>query len=291
MLKRNQAVSGSEIRSSRMTRFAGSILAIAIPLALIAPASAQAPGGAATGGFGLNVKTFGAVGDCRHDDTAALQSAVNQINGRTLFIPAGCYLISQPIKVPFATGFRILGEGHDGTKIQQQTDNTPIIVFTKELTHSWEISDLEFGWSKNQGKENTNSVAILFSTDTATAGGLFDFTNSHITFDNGFRGIYLAPANHFTTAAEAAELNAKVTACYQAAYGHEPFVRLLEGKALPDTKNVNGTNVIEIAWRIDARTGRLIVMSAEDNLVKGASGQAVQSMNIVCGFPETAGLI
>src|SRR5579859_4701442 len=103
--------------------------------------------------------------------------------------------------------------------------------------------------------------------------------------------LYLAPANHFTTAAEAAELNAKVTACYQAAYGHEPFVRLLEGKALPDTKNVNGTNVIEIAWRIDARTGRLIVMSAEDNLVKGASGQAVQSMNIMCGFPETAGLI
>ena len=69
------------------------------------------------------------------------------------------------------------------------------------------------------------------------------------------------------------------------------FVRLLEGKALPDTKNVVGTNVCEIAWRLDPRTGRLIVMSAEDNLVKGASGQAVQSMNILCGFPETAGLV
>jgi N-acetyl-gamma-glutamyl-phosphate reductase len=66
---------------------------------------------------------------------------------------------------------------------------------------------------------------------------------------------------------------------------------LLEGKNLPDTKNVNGTNVIEIAWRLDLRTNRLIVMSAEDNLVKGASGQAVQSMNILCGFPETAGLV
>ena len=83
----------------------------------------------------------------------------------------------------------------------------------------------------------------------------------------------------------------QVTACYQAAYANEPFVRLLEGKALPDTKNVVGTNVIEIAWRLDPRTGRLIVMSAEDNLVKGASGQAVQSMNLMCGFPETAGLI
>ena len=83
----------------------------------------------------------------------------------------------------------------------------------------------------------------------------------------------------------------RLTACYQAAYANEPFVRLLEGKALPDTKNVVGTNVIEIAWRLDPRTGRLIVMSAEDNLVKGASGQAVQSMNLMCGFPETAGLL
>jgi len=83
----------------------------------------------------------------------------------------------------------------------------------------------------------------------------------------------------------------KISACYKKFYDNEPFVRLLEGKSLPDTKNVQGTNVIEIAWRLDPRTGRLIVMSAEDNLVKGASGQAVQSMNILCGFPETAGLI
>ena len=82
-----------------------------------------------------------------------------------------------------------------------------------------------------------------------------------------------------------------ISACYTKAYASEPFVRLLEGKALPDTKNVVGTNVCEIAWRLDPRTGRLIVMSAEDNVVKGASGQAVQSMNILCGFPETAGLV
>ncbi len=103
--------------------------------------------------------------------------------------------------------------------------------------------------------------------------------------------LYLAPAEHFADAAGAARLGEKIVACYRASYGHEPFVRLLEGKALPDTKNVVGTNAIEIAWRLDARTGRLIVMSAEDNLVKGASGQAVQSMNILCGFAETAGLV
>jgi N-acetyl-gamma-glutamyl-phosphate reductase len=103
--------------------------------------------------------------------------------------------------------------------------------------------------------------------------------------------LYLAPAEHFTDAADAAKFAEKIAACYAKAYANEPFVRLLEGKAFPDTKNVVGTNVCEIAWRLDLRTGRLIVMSAEDNLTKGASGQAVQSMNILCGFPETAGLI
>jgi N-acetyl-gamma-glutamyl-phosphate reductase len=77
----------------------------------------------------------------------------------------------------------------------------------------------------------------------------------------------------------------------QNAYGEEPFVRLLEGKALPDTKNVVGTNFIDIAWRHDPRTNRLIVMSAEDNIVKGTSGQAIQCFNIMNDFPETTGLI
>jgi N-acetyl-gamma-glutamyl-phosphate reductase len=94
--------------------------------------------------------------------------------------------------------------------------------------------------------------------------------------------IYLDPARKFA--------EDEVANCFRTAYGQEPFVRLLEGKALPDTKNVSGTNVIEIAWRLDSRTGRLIVMSALDNITKGASGQAVQSMNILRGFAETSGL-
>ncbi|HVY68305.1 MAG TPA: N-acetyl-gamma-glutamyl-phosphate reductase [Verrucomicrobiae bacterium] len=103
--------------------------------------------------------------------------------------------------------------------------------------------------------------------------------------------LYLTPAREVRSLQGAATFEEEMAACYQAAYAREPFVRLLEGKALPDTKNVTGTNVLEIAWRLDARTGRLVVMSAEDNIVKGASGQAVQSMNILCGFPETAGLV
>ena len=103
--------------------------------------------------------------------------------------------------------------------------------------------------------------------------------------------LYLAPVEHFSDAPGAAALNEKVAAAFKATYANDRFVRLLGDKALPDTKSVVGTNFIDIAWRLDTRTGRLIVMSAEDNIVKGASGQAVQAMNILCGFPETAGLI
>lgn len=103
--------------------------------------------------------------------------------------------------------------------------------------------------------------------------------------------LYLTPTQQFSDATGATAFGGRIEACYRAAYASEPFVRLLEGKALPDTKNVVGTNVCEFAWRPDPRTGRLVVMSAEDNLIKGASGQAVQSMNIACGFAETAGLV
>jgi N-acetyl-gamma-glutamyl-phosphate reductase len=126
------------------------------------------------------------------------------------------------------------------------------------------------------------------------AGGpvTIQFTPHLIPVNRGIlTTLYLAPAKHFATAEEAAALGAQIAACYQAAYANEPFVRVLEGKALPDTKNVVGTNVLELAWRLDPRTGRLLVMSAEDNIVKGASGQAVQSFNVLCGYPETAGLL
>lgn len=99
--------------------------------------------------------------------------------------------------------------------------------------------------------------------------------------------LYLSPAD-----GKADEAFVKsVSACYERAYASQPFVRLLGTGRLPDTKNVVGTNFIEIAWKADPRTNRLIVMSAEDNIIKGAGGQAVQSFNILCDYPETTGLI
>ena len=82
-----------------------------------------------------------------------------------------------------------------------------------------------------------------------------------------------------------------IKSIYEKAYADEPFVRLLGDERFPDTKNVTGTNLIDIAWRLDPRTDRVILMSAIDNVVKGASGQAIQCFNLMCGYPETGGLL
>jgi len=103
--------------------------------------------------------------------------------------------------------------------------------------------------------------------------------------------LYLTPRAKVSTTEEQVVVNKNVADAFRNAYAEEPFVRLLDAKSLPDTKNVVGTNAIEIAWRLDPRTGRLIVLSALDNIVKGASGQAVQSLNIMAGLPETSGLV
>jgi len=107
---------------------------------------------------------------------------------------------------------------------------------------------------------------------------------------------HLAPVNRGILTTICTELAEDVVAVdpplvFQNAYGQEPFVRLLGDERLPDTKNVVGTNFIDVAWKIDNRTSRLVVMSAIDNIVKGASGQAIQCFNLMRGYPETSGLI
>ncbi len=76
---------------------------------------------------------------------------------------------------------------------------------------------------------------------------------------------------------------------YEAAYKDEVFVRVV-GSALPEIKHVTHTNFCDIGWRVDA-SGRVVIVSVIDNLLKGASGQAIQNMNVMLGVPETAGLL
>jgi N-acetyl-gamma-glutamyl-phosphate reductase len=82
----------------------------------------------------------------------------------------------------------------------------------------------------------------------------------------------------------------KIDALYYNQYRNEPFIRLLKEDSFPATQYVRGSNFCDISYKIDHTTNRIIVMSAIDNIVKGASGQAVQNMNLMQGFEETSGL-
>ena len=93
-----------------------------------------------------------------------------------------------------------------------------------------------------------------------------------------------------TTTATLTGSTEAVAAALTDTYAQAPFVRLLGAGACPDTKHVTGTNFIDIGWHHDLRTGRLLLLSAEDNLGKGAGGQAVQSFNRMFGLGETSGL-
>ncbi|MDA8413961.1 MAG: N-acetyl-gamma-glutamyl-phosphate reductase [Desulfobacteraceae bacterium] len=109
------------------------------------------------------------------------------------------------------------------------------------------------------------------------------FTPHLVPMDRGILStIYATPRTATTTE--------KLNQLYQDFYRGEPFVRVLPQGSLPSTAFVRGSNFCDIAPLVDQRTGRVIIVSAIDNLVKGASGQAVQNMNLVCGFPETMGL-
>lgn len=83
---------------------------------------------------------------------------------------------------------------------------------------------------------------------------------------------------------------ARVDEVFAASYGAERFVRLLPDGVLPTVRGVVGTNCCDLAWALDEDRGHLIVMSAIDNLIKGAAGQAIQAMNVVLGLDEAMGL-
>ena len=106
---------------------------------------------------------------------------------------------------------------------------------------------------------------------------------------------HLVPMNRGILATEYASLKEKVSweevkKIYEKYYGKETFIRVLGQGVCPETKWVEGSNYVDIGAQIDPRTGRIILMGAIDNLVKGAAGQAVQNMNLLFGLPETQGL-
>jgi len=106
---------------------------------------------------------------------------------------------------------------------------------------------------------------------------------------------HLVPMNRGVLVTAYANLKAEVSyetvkQAYDKYYGDEKFVRVLDQDICPETKWVEGSNYVDVNFKIDTRTNRIIMMGALDNVVKGAAGQAVQNMNLMFGFEESMGL-
>ena len=106
---------------------------------------------------------------------------------------------------------------------------------------------------------------------------------------------HLVPMNRGILVTAYASLKKDVTyeevkAVYDKYYANEQFVRVLDKDVCPQTKWVEGSNYVDVNFKIDPRTKRIIMMGAMDNLVKGAAGQAVQNINLMLGLPENEGL-
>jgi N-acetyl-gamma-glutamyl-phosphate reductase len=138
--------------------------------------------------------------------------------------------------------------------------------------------------------ENFSAYSILkhrHVPEVLTISGLeereFSVTAQLIPIDRG-----ILETIYFRTSATSAD---ELLAIYEKRYAAEPFVRLYNPGHMPDLHAVARTNFCDIGVTVDAATGRAVVVSAIDNLVKGAAGQAVQNMNLMLGFAETEGLL
>jgi N-acetyl-gamma-glutamyl-phosphate reductase len=171
---------------------------------------------------------------------------------------------------------------------------------------------------------DVSSIIIDSKSGTSGAGRKADISVSYCEVNEGFRAYavgthrhtpeieqelsllagkdvmvnftpHLLPVDRGILTTIYARIAKKITAgevekIYRSAYRQEPFVRILPYGTYPNIKNVKGTNYCDMGLKLNERTSTLIVVTAIDNLVKGASGQAVQNMNIMLGFHETLAL-
>lgn len=129
---------------------------------------------------------------------------------------------------------------------------------------------------------HTPEIEQVYS-DYAGKDVIIQFTPHLLPVDRGILATCYADLCEGVTAAQ-------VSKAFADMYANEYFIRLRGQGVCPEIKNVRASNYVDIGWQLDQRTGRVIVMSALDNLVKGAAGQAVQNMNVMFGMQENTGL-
>ena len=167
----------------------------------------------------------------------------------------------------------------------------PVIVDVK-------TGSSEGGASVNPGShhpEKSHSIRTYAATGHRHTGEVIQelgLTNVHLTMTavDLVRGV-LAAAHTFV---KPGTTEKDLWKAYRGAYNAEPFVRIVKDRSglhrVPDPKILAGSNYADVGFDLDPETGRVVSLAAIDNLMKGAAGSAVQSMNLMCGFEETAGL-
>ncbi|MEM9416718.1 MAG: N-acetyl-gamma-glutamyl-phosphate reductase [Planctomycetota bacterium] len=228
--------------------------------------------------------------DTKHDDPGNLADAVygipelfrNELPGAMLVANPGCYPTAAALAVAPLLSHALVKTGR--VVINANSGVTGAGRSPKPNLHFPEFNQNYFAYGSIGGHRHQPEIAQTLSR---VAGKPVDplFVPHLLPVDRGIlETVYLEPADPDVTETE-------LLAAFDDAYADEPFVRVRED--LPGIKDVVGTNFCDIAVRLtehgDAKT--VVVFVAEDNLMKGASGQAIQNMNAVFELPETAGLL
>ena len=149
-----------------------------------------------------------------------------------------------------------------------------------------------------EGLVDANSIIVDAKSGTSGAGRGAKIANLYCEVNESIKAYGVTTHRHTPEIEEQlgyANLKEKVDydtvrAAYDKYYANERFIRVLDKDVCPETRWVEGSNYVDVNFKIDERTNRVIAMGALDNLVKGAAGQAVQNMNIMFGFDEAEGL-
>jgi N-acetyl-gamma-glutamyl-phosphate/LysW-gamma-L-alpha-aminoadipyl-6-phosphate reductase len=249
----------------------------------------------------LAPKIVDLAGDFRLQDVALYEKWYGEKHTAPQFLNQFVYGLPELQREAMKTARYISGVGCNAT-----ASNLALLPLVKAGLLNTEkpvIVDIKTGSSEggatvNAGShhpEKSHSVRTYAATGhrhTAEVIQELGLSNVHLTMTavDLVRGV-LAAAHGFV---KAGTTEKDLWKAYRAAYNAEPFVRIVKDRSgihrVPDPKILSGSNYADVGFELDTETGRVVSLAAIDNLMKGASGSAVQAMNIMCGFEETAGL-
>ncbi|MFZ4450457.1 N-acetyl-gamma-glutamyl-phosphate reductase [Salibacterium aidingense] len=202
-----------------------------------------------------------------------------EIPSTSLLSNPGCYATAALLGVLPLVKHRAVNA--DDLIIDAKSGTTGAGRSPSAITHFSEMNDNFKVYKVNQHKHTPEIEQEL--KEAAEQDAVITFTPHLVPMTRGIMAVTYAPLKKGWNSRDVEEL-------YYESYTEDPFVRIRHKETFPFTKEVYGTNYCDIGFTADERTGRVTIISVIDNLMKGASGQAVQNMNLMFGWPEKTGL-